>query len=80
MAKKTKKRKTVVKKAPKKIAEHKNANEIRYLEKLIELSLRNVTGKSEELDKLFTNQANRLKEQISKLKMVSFKDCFPELT
>lgn len=63
MAKKTKKLKKVVKK----VKEHKNINEIRYLEKLIELSLRNVNGKSEELDKLFTNQASRLKLDLAKL-------------
>jgi hypothetical protein len=63
MAKKTKKPKKVVKK----VKENKNINEIRYLEKLIELSLRNVNGKSEELDKLFTNQANRLKSDLAKV-------------
>lgn len=63
MAKKTKKSKKTMKKTK----EDKNIKEIKYLERLIELSLRNV-GKSEELDKLFTNQANRLKQQINKLK------------
>lgn len=73
MAKKTKKLKKSLKvsKKPTKTADQlKNINEIRYLERLIELSLRNV-GKSEQLDKLFTGQANKLKEQINKLKLVS---------
>lgn len=64
MAKKTKKRKKVVKK----VKENKNTKEIKYLERLIELSLRNVSGKSEELDKLFKNQADKLQGQIFKLK------------
>jgi regulator of protease activity HflC (stomatin/prohibitin superfamily) len=76
MAKKTKKPKKVVKKTK----ENKNTKEIKYLERLIELSLRNVTGKSEELDKLFTNQANRMKEQIIKLEAnIYFNKCFLEI-
>ena len=67
MAKKTKKHKKAVKRVTRKIKINKNINEIEYLERLIELSLRNV-GKSEELDKLFNNQANRIREEIAKLK------------
>ena len=59
MAKKTKK---VVKKSlrvkksrTKNVEENKNINEIQYLDRLIELSLRNV-GKYEQLDKLFTER------------------------
>jgi len=73
MAKKTKK---VVKKSlrvkksrTKNVEENKNINEIQYLDRLIELSLRNV-GKYEQLDKLFTEQANRIQEQIDKLKSI----------
>lgn len=62
MAKKTKKPKKVVKK----VKVHKNIKEIEYLQRLIELSLRNV-GKSEQLDKLFINQAHRIQAEISKL-------------
>lgn len=68
MAKKTKKPKKVVKK----VKENKNTNEIKYLERLIELSLRNVTGKSEELDKIFKNQAERIAGQLLKVKKELF--------
>ena len=43
-------------------------SKIQYLQKLIDISLNQVDGKSEELDNLFTNQANRLKVQLDKLK------------
>lgn len=72
MANKTQKHKKslkVSKNTTKSAEQNKNINEIKYLHRLIELSLRNV-GKSEQLDKLFTDQANRIKEEITKLKLV----------
>lgn len=45
-----------------------NAKEIRYLEILLTCSLKNINGKSDQLDSLFSNQATRLKKQIQKLK------------
>lgn len=41
--------------------------EISYLNKLLEYSLRAADNVSEELDKVFINQANRLKIKIEKL-------------
>lgn len=64
MAKKTQKPKKVVKKTK----ENKNTKEITYLRRLIELTLRNVDGKSESLDKIFTNQADEMKKRIVLLK------------
>jgi hypothetical protein len=43
-------------------------NQIKYLQVLIGHSINAADGKSEELDKLFTNQANKLKLQLDKLK------------
>ena len=43
-------------------------NEIKHLTILMEYSAKNIDGKSEELDSLFTNQVNKLQEKIDKLK------------
>jgi hypothetical protein len=45
----------------------KFSKEIKYLEKLVVYSLKNINGKSKELDDLFIAQAKRLKSQIKKL-------------
>ena len=64
MAKKSKKKK-IIKKAPKNTEKSK---EIRHLNNLLARSLDQVQGKSDELDDLFTKQANRLLIKIEKLK------------
>jgi len=43
-------------------------NQIRYLEILLNISLKSVDGRSEQLDMLFANQARRIQLQINKLK------------
>ena len=60
MAKKLKKKKKVVR--------TEKDNKIEYLNKLIELSMRAANGTSESLDELFHQQANRIREQLQKLK------------
>ncbi len=50
-----------------KIKTEKN-KQIEYLEKLIEISLKNSTGSSEELNALFEGQANKLRLQLKNLK------------
>lgn len=50
---------------PKKI--NKNANEIRHLKVLLHYSLRAMEGQSEELDKLFFDQAARIRLKIKNL-------------
>ena len=64
MAKQSKK-----KKAPKKVVKNtEKDNQIKYLSNLLVRSLDQVQGRSEELDDLFTKQANRLLLKIEKLK------------
>lgn len=55
------------KKKQKKVVKNKFSNEIGYLNKLKELSLKNIDGKSPELDSLFQNQVKRLSLKIEKL-------------
>lgn len=42
--------------------------EIKHLEIILNRSLQSIDGKSEGLDSLFTNQANRIRSRIQKLK------------
>ena len=42
-------------------------NQIRQLEVMLEFTKRGIDGKSTDLDRLFTNQAKRIQEQIDKL-------------
>ncbi len=61
-----KKRKS--KKKPKVERESEFSKEIRYLNTILELTLRARDGKSEELDSLFKNQADRIYDQIENLR------------
>ena len=62
MAKRSKK-----KTARKKTVNKELSNKIRHLEVLMAFTLRNVDGKSEELDVLFSNQAKRIRAELDKL-------------
>jgi hypothetical protein len=48
--------------------ETENSREIKYLETLIEYSLRAVDGKFEKVDSAFKEQAKRLQDKIDKIK------------
>jgi len=63
MASRSKNKKSVKKKISKELA-----NQIRHLEVDLSFTLRAIDGKSEELDDLFTKQANRIKIQLDKAK------------
>jgi hypothetical protein len=57
-----------VTKRPKKKMNPELVNEIRQLEVLLKYSLRAVDGSSQELDKLFQGQADKIKGKLNKLK------------
>lgn len=67
MANRSKKKK-VAKKVNTKRLSSKVSNEIEHLEILLGFSLKAVDGRSEDLDKLFTDQANKIRAQIEELK------------
>lgn len=62
MAKRSKTKKKVKVKKNKELS-----NKIRHLETLLKYTLNSVTGRSEELDLLFTAQAARIRKQINEL-------------
>lgn len=62
------KNKKTKKKNVKKQVNKENLNKIRFLEVALKFSLRAANGSSEGLDRLFTNQANRIIKEIEKIK------------
>ena len=62
------KKKKVVKNVNNEKPFDKVSNEIEHLEALLKFSLRAVDGRSEDLDKLFTDQAKKIQAQIKELK------------
>jgi hypothetical protein len=65
------KKRRQTKKQPKKITtflDRLPKNEKEYLERLIEVSKRCITGESESLDDLFSSQVNKLQKQLGDLR------------
>lgn len=65
MARKTKKK---VKKKINHSRNKENYNQIKHLEVLLAFTVRVIDGRSEQLDIIFMGQANKIKDQIEKLK------------
>jgi DNA polymerase II small subunit/DNA polymerase delta subunit B len=62
------KKKSLAEKSKKRVFSKEVVNQIKYLEKLIKYSLRAANGVSEDLNVLFTNQANELDKKLKNLR------------